>query len=157
MIWWIGTVFILNHYSGKSSRKRSWIILSLPLVYFLIQFQPLFLNIFSSFLESEPILFSTLYTLAFTLSKPIGGILFSLVFLSIAKKLGNNDRVKKYIIISAFGLVLVFVSNQATVSGLRSLPSIWTCDNFMFGIRLIPRIGWNLFVSIVCSTRFKPA
>ncbi|HZD82065.1 MAG TPA: hypothetical protein VE076_04225 [Nitrososphaeraceae archaeon] len=141
MIWWIGTVFILQHYSGKGRRKRSWIILSLPLFYFLIQFQPLFLNIFSTFLESEPVLFSTLYTLAFTLSKPIGGILFSLVFLSIAKKIGDNDRVKKYIIISAFGLVLVFVSNQATVLVSAPYPP--------FGLATISSLALGSYLVVV--------
>jgi hypothetical protein len=141
MIWWVGTVFILQHYSQKRGRKRSWIILSLPLFYFLIQFQPLFLNIFSTFLEAEPILFSTLYTLAFTLSKPIGGILFSLVFLSIAKKLGDNDQVKKYIIISAFGLVLVFVSNQATALVSTPYPP--------FGLATISSLGLGSYLVLV--------
>ena len=141
VIWWIGTVFILQHYSQKSGRKRSWIMFSLPLFYFLIQFQPLFLNIFSSFLQSEPILFSTLYTLAFTLSKPIGGILFSLVFLSIAKKIQDNDRVKKYIIISAFGLVLVFVSNQATVLVTVPYPP--------FGLVTISSLGLGAYLVLV--------
>jgi hypothetical protein len=141
VIWWIGTVFILQHYSKKSGRKRSWIMFSLPLVYFLIQFQPLFLNIFSSFLQSEPVLFSTLYTMAFTLSKPIGGILFSLVFLSIAKKIGDNDRVKKYIIISAFGLVLVFVSNQAIVLVSAPYPP--------FGLATISSLGLGTYLVLV--------
>ena len=114
MLWWIATVSALRHYSEKS-QKRYWFILSIPLVYFLIQFQPLFLSLFSSFLASEPVLFSTIYTLVFTVSKPVGGILFSIAFWTMARKLGNNNVVRNYMIISAYGLVLVFVSNQAVV------------------------------------------
>jgi hypothetical protein len=139
--WWISTVLILQHYSGKSRRKRDWFILSLPLFYFLIQFQPLFLNIFSSFLESEPVLFSMLYTLSFTLSKTIGAILFSLIFLSIARNLGDNDRVRKYIIISAYGLVLVFVSNQANVLVSAPYPP--------FGLATISSLGLGAYLLLI--------
>jgi hypothetical protein len=51
----------------------------------------------------------------FTLSKPIGGILFGIAFWTAARSLRRNSIVKDYMIISAFGLVLLFVSNQAIV------------------------------------------
>jgi hypothetical protein len=112
-LWWIATVMILRTYRKKSG-KVSWLALGLPLVYFLIQFQPLFLSVFSSLVASEPVLFSTIYTLVFTLSKPVGGILFGIAFWVITRKL-DNDLSRSYLIISAYGLVLVFVSNQAAV------------------------------------------
>jgi hypothetical protein len=115
MLWWIATIHVLRHYSERSRMKRSWIALIIPLIYFLLQFQPLFLNLFSAFLNYDPILFSIVYTLTFTLSKPIGGILFGIAFWSIARKLIHNTTVRNYMIASAFGLVLVFVSNQAAV------------------------------------------
>src|SRR5215831_11956583 len=115
MLWWVATVFLLRYYSARVRRKTYWIILGLPLVYFLVQFQPLFLDLFSSFLGSQPVLFSTIYTLIFTLSKPVGGILFGIAFWATARKLDYNNPVRNYIMISAYGLVLIFVSNEASV------------------------------------------
>jgi hypothetical protein len=114
--------------------KTRWIILSLPLIYFLIQFQPLFINLFSSFLVSEPILFSTLYTLIFTLSKPVGGILFGIAFWSIARKLGNKNIIRDYMIVSAYGLVLVFVSNQAAVLVSAAYPPFGIASASFMGL-----------------------
>jgi hypothetical protein len=114
MFWWIATVSVLRRYSEKS-KKRYWFTLSIPLLYFLIQFQPLFLNLFSSFLVSQPVLFSIVYQLVFTVSKPIGGILFGIAFWFITRKLSSNNVARNYMILSAYGLVLVFVSNQAIV------------------------------------------
>lgn len=82
----------------------------------------LIFNLFSSFLVSEPVLFSTLYTLTFTLSKPVGGILFGIAFWYLARKLGDKNVIRNYMIVSAYGLVLVFVSNQASVLVSASYP-----------------------------------
>jgi hypothetical protein len=101
-LWWIATVMILRSYRNKSG-KISWLALGLPLVYFLIQFQPVFLSVFSSLIASEPVLFSTIYTLVFTLSKPVGGILFGITFWVITRKL-DNEVSRSYLIISAYGL-----------------------------------------------------
>jgi hypothetical protein len=120
MLWWVATVFLLHHYSERARRKTYWIILGLPLVYFVVQFQPIFLDLFSSLLSSQPVLFSTVYTLIFTLSKPVGGILFGIAFWTIARKLDANNPVRNYMMISAFGLVLIFVSDEA--SALVSAP-----------------------------------
>jgi hypothetical protein len=114
MLWWIATVAVLRRYSEKS-KKRYWFILSIPLLYFLIQFQPLFLNLFSSFLVSQPVLFSIVYQLVFTVSKPVGGVLFGIAFWFITRKLSSNNVARNYMVLSAYGLVLVFVSNQAIV------------------------------------------
>jgi hypothetical protein len=114
MLWWIATISVLRSYHKKSS-KRNWLVLSIPLIYFLIQFQPLFIGLFSSFIASEPVLFSIIYTLVFTISKPVGGILFGITFWVISRKIIGNNVARNYMIVSAYGLVLIFVSNQAAV------------------------------------------
>ncbi len=134
MLWWIATVTVLRHYSEKSRTKIRWIILSIPLIYFLIQFQPLFVNLFSSFLLSEPILFSTLYTLTFTLSKVVGGILFGIAFWSIARKLSGKNVIRDYMIVSAYGLVLVFVCNQAAVLVSAAYPPFGVASASFMGL-----------------------
>jgi hypothetical protein len=56
-----------------------------------------------------------LYTIIFTFSKAIGGILFGIAFWVVARTLRCGSIVRNYIIISAFGLVLMFISNQAVL------------------------------------------
>jgi hypothetical protein len=141
MLWWVATIYVLRHYSGQSRMKRNWITLSIPLIYFLIQFQPLFLNLFSPFLNSEPILFSIIYTLTFTLSKPIGGMLFGIAFWSIARKLIHNTTVRNYMIASAYGLVILFVSNQAAVLISATYPP--------FGVATVSFMGLASYLVLV--------
>ena len=111
---WIATVLILRHYSRKLGRGKYWIIVSIPLVYFLFQFQPLFLSLFTPLLKSDPLFFSIILTLVFSVSKTVGGILFALAFWSIARRI-RRSAVRDYMIISAYGIMLLFTSNQATV------------------------------------------
>jgi hypothetical protein len=111
---WIATVLILRHYSRKLGRGKYWIIVSIPLVYFLFQFQPFFLSLFTPLLKSDPLFFSIILTLVFSVSKPVGGILFGIAFWSISRSI-KRSAVRDYMIISAYGIILLFTSNQATV------------------------------------------
>jgi len=86
---------------------------SLPLIYFLLQFLPSTLSTISSLPQSEFVFF--VYTLVFTFSKPVRGILFGIAFWVIARTLGHTSIVRDYMIISACGLVLLFMSNQAVL------------------------------------------
>ena len=54
---WVATAVLLHHYSQNLGRIKYWIIVSLPLVYFLSQFLSLSLNVFLSLLQSDPIFF----------------------------------------------------------------------------------------------------
>ena len=91
----------------------------MPLVYFLIQFQPLLLNIFSAYQTLDPVLFNVVYTMIFSLSKPVGGILFGIAFWILARNIRHNT-LRDYLTIAGIGLILLFTSNQATV--LINLP-----------------------------------
>ncbi|WP_162477972.1 hypothetical protein [Nitrososphaera sp. AFS] len=116
---WIATVLLLHSYSRKLGRIKYWILVSIPLIYFLSQFQIVFINIFTPFRLSEPILFGIVYTLFFSATVSVGGILFGIAFWSIARNLGR-DIVKQYMMISAYGMMLLFSSNQ--ISGLVLAP-----------------------------------
>ncbi|HZD33912.1 MAG TPA: hypothetical protein VE130_01800, partial [Nitrososphaeraceae archaeon] len=107
---WIATVLLLGHYSRKLGKIKYWILVSIPLAYFLSQFQPLFLFTFANYRLSDPVLFGMVYTLIFSISKPLGGVLS---FWMISRNLKNN-KVKGYLIISAYGMTLLFASNQPT-------------------------------------------
>jgi hypothetical protein len=116
---WVATVLLLHNYSRKLGRAKYWILVSIPLVYFLSQFQPLFLNVFEPLRLSEPILFGIVYTLFFSATVPAGAILFGIAFWSVARNMSRNI-VKRYMMISAYGMMLLFSSNQG--SGLVLVP-----------------------------------
>jgi hypothetical protein len=138
---WAATALLLRHYSQKLGAIKYWLIVCIPLFYFLIQFQPLFLNLFLPFSQSEPIIFSTLYTLIFTMSKPAGGVLFGIAFWIIARRLRHSTIVRNYMIMSAFGFVLLFVSNQAVVLVSASYPP--------FGLPTISFMGLSSYLILI--------
>jgi hypothetical protein len=116
---WIATVLLLRHYSRKLGMIKYWLVVSIPLAYFLSQFQPLFLYSFADFRLSNPVLFGIVYNLIFSISKPAGGVLFGIAFWTVAKSL-TNKTVKSYMMISAYGMMLLFTVNQPT--GLTLVP-----------------------------------
>ena len=137
---WVATVLLLRHYSRRLGRIRYWIMVSIPLVYFLSQFQPIFLNVFSSFRLSDPVLFGIVYTLIFNATKPAGGILFGIAFWSVARSI-NHSTVKNYMIISAYGMVLLFISNQAILLVIVPYPP--------FGLATISLIGLSSYLILI--------
>jgi len=116
---WIATVFLLRHYAKKVGKIKYWIIVSIPLVFFLGQFQGLFFNLFDAYRIADPISFGVIYTMIFNTIKPVAGILFGVVFWIIAKSI-KNTKVQRYMMISSFGMILLFASNQPL--GLTFLP-----------------------------------
>jgi hypothetical protein len=112
---WVATVLLLRNYSSKLGRTKYWILTTLPLLYFMSQFGYVFLSMLTDFRLMYPVLFGVIYTLFFSGTTPAGGILFGVAFWSIAHNITNN-MVKHYMMISAFGMIILFSANQ--VSGL---------------------------------------
>ena len=112
LITWIATISLLHHYSRKLGRLKYWIIVAIPLVYFLSQFLNPLLGLFNPIIELSPVINSIILILVFSLSKPAGGILFGVAFWSIARNV-RSSVVRDYMKIAAYGLALLFISNQA--------------------------------------------
>ena len=91
----------------------------IPLLYFLSQFEDTFLNLLTPLRLQDPILFGEIFTIAFAASKPIGGVLFGIAFWSVARRI-KEKTIKDYMMISAFGIILLFTSDQ--VRGLIQVP-----------------------------------
>lgn len=113
---WIATVLLLHSYSRSLGRVKYWILVSIPLVYFLSQFQFVFVDLFTSFRISQPILFGMVYTLFFDATIPVGGALFGIAFWSVARNMERNV-VRRYMMISAYAMTLLFSSSQDTGLG----------------------------------------
>ena len=138
---WIPTAILLYHYSKRRGAIPYWILVSLPLVYFVIQFFTLLVPFFDSIIVLNPVFNSLILVLLFTFSKPVGGALFEIAF-SIAGKNVNNERVKDYMFISAYGLILLFISNQfLTIVPYPSYPA--------FGLATISFMGLSCYMVLV--------
>jgi hypothetical protein len=114
-ILWISTAMLLHHKAPVLGKLRFWTTIGSPLILFLAQFASYFGQMLNPFLVSDPVTLTLWVTLIFTLSKPIGGILFGVAFYTIARKFHNDIALRNYLIISALGFVLLFASNQASV------------------------------------------
>jgi hypothetical protein len=114
ILMWSATAILLRSYSQKLGKAKYWLVVSIPLVFFISQFLPLFSNQVASMLSLYP----TLFTLIFVFSKPVGGVLFGAAFYSIGRKgtSPSGNFVKDYMTFAACGVVLFFVSSQNTVA-----------------------------------------
>jgi hypothetical protein len=77
---WSATAVLLHHYASKVGRLRFWAIIASPLILFLGQFASYFGAVLDPLLSLDPVSYTMFVTLLFTLSKPIGGILFGIAF-----------------------------------------------------------------------------
>jgi hypothetical protein len=142
---WIATVLVLRYQSRRLGLIKYWIIVSIPLVYFLTQFQPLLTYFLFSTGFGATISYIIIYTIIFSASKPAGGILFAAGFWTMASKIKNN-QLKAYMIISAYGLALIFGSDQASILTNRPYPP--------FGLASVSFLGlasYLVFIGIYSS------
>lgn len=128
---WIATAALLRHHSKRLGRTKYWIVISLPLVYFLIQFQPLFDLLVSVYGITYTL--AIVYTIIIAASKPVGGILFAAEFWSMAKKT-TDRKLKACLIISAYGVALIFGSDQASILTNRPYPPFGLASITFFGL-----------------------
>ena len=133
IITWCATVGLLKNYIHKMGKFRFSLFLILPLAYFVSQFLVFSLGLIAPILISNPIFYGILFTILFTLSKPVGGIIFAIGFWMIARNIHKDNVVRSYLIISAYGFLLLFTSNQAMVLTFTQYPP--------FGLATISFVG----------------
>ena len=122
---WITTAILMNYYRERLvSAVVYWLMLALPLIYFLITyFYQFFLaKMLISYLVIDPITVSIILSAFLSLSKPIGGLIFGAVFWNISKIISYERNIKTYMIISGWGIFLIFAANQASAQMLTPYP-----------------------------------
>jgi hypothetical protein len=78
------------------------------------EFHPLILPVLAQYRISDPVTFTIIYTLIFSLIRIVGAIFFGIGFWSMAGKI-QQKTLKSFLNTSAYGLILIFVTNQAIV------------------------------------------
>lgn len=142
---WIASVLLLSTYNRKMGKIRYLLITAIPLVYFLFPFDTYFLNLFEPLLSPLPVTNAIIDVLAFSATKQMGALFFSLVFLSASTLLGRYE-VQKHLLISAVGMAMLF--------GSIDIDSILYATYPPFGlvtISFIPMGAYLVFTGIVKS------
>jgi hypothetical protein len=142
ILMWAATATFLYHYSKKLGKKtKYWIIVSLPLVYFLSQFATLLLNLFDLFMQESPVLFGVLLSVIFPISKAVGGVLFGIGFWTTARTINKSNIVRKYLVITTIGFILLFVSEQVVTLIATPYPP--------FGLTSVSAVGLSSYLILV--------
>jgi hypothetical protein len=143
---WIGTLLMLNQYSIRLSKKVHWVIVSIPMMYFSIQFTPILLDLILRVFQLSPILYGIFYTLLVSFSQPVGGLIFGGAFFALTKNLSMKGIKFEYPKISGFGFILLFMTNQLIILSPANYPP------FSFiTISMLPFACFMVFLGIYSS------
>jgi hypothetical protein len=122
---WAATVVLMKDYRSKLINAVTyWIILSLPLIYFLLStfYKLILTGVLIQYLTVDPITVSIILTAVLSLSKPIGGLTFGIVFWKISRTLSYERNIQTFMIISGWGILLIFGTNQGVSQSLDPYP-----------------------------------
>ena len=114
VVTWFATVTVLHTHSYRLGKVKFWAFVILPLLYIIGEFQVLILPLLSEYRSADPVTFTIAYTLIFNMIKFAGAFFFGIGFWSMARKI-EQKSLKSFLNISAYGLILLFVTNQATL------------------------------------------
>jgi hypothetical protein len=144
---WTATVALLRQYRNKIGRTRFWVIITIPLIYFLFPFETYLTNFSGTLLSGSPVIFSVIYILLFSATKQVGGILFSIVFLTAATKI-KQPNLQDSLKIAAIGIAIVFSSTEITSLLYAAYPPYGVLT-----IMLMPLGSYCLFIGLFATAR----
>jgi hypothetical protein len=122
---WMTTAILMNSYREKLIRSVTyWIILVLPLVYFLMTyFYQFFLtNMLNSYFQNDPVTVSIIVSAFLSLSKPIGGLIFAISFWNMSRIIGYEAKMKISMVMAGWGIFFIFSANQASTQIIAHYP-----------------------------------
>jgi hypothetical protein len=142
---WITTALLMNYYRDELIVNAIvyWIILAVPLGYFLINYfyQFVFANLLISYLMVDPVTVSIVLTAFLSLSKPLGGLTFAISFWNTSRIVSYEKNIKTYMIISGWGILLLFGANQGVAQTLGPYPP--------FGLATVTVLTTGAFLMLI--------
>jgi hypothetical protein len=133
IIIWISLILLTKQYVQKIGKIKYSITLSIPMIYFLLQYSPLLLEqigTLSSLLMAEGSLFLYFYNFILNTVNVGTGILFGISFYILARSLVYHD-LKYYLIICGTGIMIIFSSGVSTIVTLAPFPA-WAIVSLSF-------------------------
>ena len=133
IIIWISLILLTKQYAQKMGKIKYSITLSIPMIYFLLQYSPLLLEqigTLSSLLMAEGSLFLYFYNFVLNTVNIGTGILFGISFYILSRSLVYDD-LKYYLIICGTGIMIIFSSGVSTIVTLAPFPA-WAIVSLSF-------------------------
>lgn len=115
VITWAITALLLRDYKNRVGKFKYWFVLSLPLIFYLSQLLVTQFGLFIPEDEAGNLNFQMWFLIFYSPSSLVGGILFSVPFFLIIRKLGATKPLKNYLRTTAYGLIIFFAAGSATV------------------------------------------
>jgi hypothetical protein len=148
LLMWIATAILLSQYRYRMGRIKYFSLMSIPLIYYIFPFQNYFGDVLFPLLQSSPVAFSIIYILIFSATKQVGALLFSLAFWT-ASSLVYDDRIRKSVLMSSIGMVILFGSIEITPLQYRVYPPYGLITE-----AFIPLGAYLLFIGIFTSAKY---
>jgi hypothetical protein len=138
---WISTTAMLSFYAKRVGKFWFWLFTASPVVFFLAQFATLLTPALSTVITFDPFLAARIGTLIGTIVKPVSGLMLALSFWIVARSVGRTNSLRIYLIISGFGLLLLFATNQAILLSIAPYPP--------FGFASVTLVGLSAYLAVV--------
>jgi hypothetical protein len=120
---WLATSLLLRsyaiNYSKRIGKKKLWILMSLPLLYYFIS-SDFILNQFTTIIFEYPYL-ANLIVYSFGAAKQVGGVFFAISFIFMLRN-ASTIQLKVTLAMSASGIMILFSSIQITILQLIPYP-----------------------------------
>jgi hypothetical protein len=130
---WAASAFLSRSYWKVKNTLIYWGFASIPLVYFFSQYQPAIIEYLYSVRVLNPQLFGVIYSLLFNSVQPIGGFIFGMSIWHMSRKLHQHE-IREYMKICAYGMILMFASNQITGLNVTPFPPFGLVTSAFFGL-----------------------
>ncbi|HJT84816.1 MAG TPA: hypothetical protein VJ697_10070 [Nitrososphaeraceae archaeon] len=155
LLGWLLTVYMLKQYSRRIGKYKFWILVSIPLFFYLIRYDGIILNYFNlDNLINLPVLGiiypsikDAIYTAFINSNIQTTGIFFGFSFVPVLLKL-KNSLLQNYMIITIIGMMFLFASRDFHSIFLNSVP-----PNGTITISFMPIGAFMLFTGIISFLR----
>lgn len=131
---WVAAIFLTNHYASKTKTKY-WIMVSLPIIYFASIYLLSYLehlHLLEQLGLQENPMYGYAYNLFLNTVRTAGGIMFGVAFFVLSKII-NHTQLKKSIVMSGAGLLLLFSANASSLIIMTLYPP-WGIISATFSI-----------------------
>jgi hypothetical protein len=148
LLMWVATAILLNQYKHRIGKTKYFILMCIPLIYYIFPFENYFGYILFPLFLTSPVAFSTIYVVVFSATGQVGALLFSLSFWT-ASSLVRNEAVRKSLLVSSVGIAILFGSIELTPLQYLVFPPYGLVTQ-----AYIPVGAYLLFVGILTSAKY---
>ena len=144
---WIPTVILLKTYALRFGRAKYWLLVTIPIAYFILPFLFDELGTFDYLRLEYGRQFNLVYNIFFSPYRQVGGLLFGIAFFITAMKIRRQD-LQRLVMISGIGMTLLYAST--VIHGISYIVAP------PFGLVTISFLGlasYMLSIGIVASSR----